>query len=481
MTVSEALRKTIEYAGLDTDERGLLPLAKARTILAATDVYPGAPVHEGRTPDETQDVTASHAIHAALVSLESADEALGHLTRLTFGKPLYDATTLIERYGATMLPWLAGGVEGGVLQSKSWELEPALAQLGTEDAFELLLKLTVIAFDYEPRKAPIGSIAAIPDLDPKARVDIRVVRGITQFLAANPIVAARVLSRRMAKEPKNKRWKEIARELPETPEVFEVLGGPIPPDPATPKLILAVLDAAAKDASPQSWPKFATGIEDDSAGYEYFALRLVGVRAKAGDHWGVALERISGSFSPWEPTRIERFLHGSRIRDGGRASETPIAFVLDRVPDHANGETLGLDLDGVTVSGPAGSLALSNAMVAKLDLKPGLGSEDEGDAGFNVRLRAYLATFPDAFWEPASVAATALGIPDGEILVDTRAFAHATGATYRRGKKSAWQSVPSKSETYKSLAAAIAKRDAKLFVPAEPNVDFRLHATTKMR
>jgi hypothetical protein len=481
MTVSEALRKTIEYAALETDERGLLPLAKARAILAATDVYPGAPVHEGRTPEETIDVATSHAIHAALVSLDSADEALGHLTRLTFGKPLYDATTLIERYGASMLPWLAGTIEAGVLQSKSWELEPALAQLGTEDAFELLLKLTVIAFDYAPRKAPTQSIAAIPELDPKARVDIRVVRGITQFLTTNPIVAARVLARRMAKEPKSKRWKEIARELPETPEVLEVLGGPIPPEPATPKLILAVLDAAAKEAMPDSWPKFATGIEDDPAGYEYFALRLIGVRAKVGDHWGVALERISGSFSPWQPTRVERFLYGSRIRDAGRASEKPIAFELDRIPDHANGEKLGIDVDGVTVSGPAGKLTLSTAMVSKLDFEPGLGSEAEGDPGYNLRLRAYLAVHPAAFWEPASVAAAALGIPDGDVLVDTHAFAHASGASYKRGTKSAWQIVPSKSETYQSLAAAIAKRDAKLFVPGQSNVDSRIHATTKMR
>lgn len=110
MSLSPALRQTIAYASSMPDDRGLLPLAEARALLAAADSYPGAPVHKGRDAVEAERVRVSHGIHAALVSLESADEALDHLTRLVWGLPLYDATTLVERYGARVLPWIAGTV-----------------------------------------------------------------------------------------------------------------------------------------------------------------------------------------------------------------------------------------------------------------------------------------------------------------------------------------------------------------------------------
>lgn len=239
MGLSNTLRQTIAFAALETDDRGLLPLTTAREILAAAEVYPGAPVHEGRTPEESADVAVSHILHAAIVSLDSGPEALTHLTRLTFGKPLYDATTLIERYGVTMLPWLVGTTEAGIAKTKSWELEPALAMLGTEDAFEFLLKLRAIAFDDEPRKAPCGSVAQIAELDPKTSVDPRVTQAISLFLRQNPVVAARVIARRIAHDPKNKRRKPIGRELPETPDVLAALGGPIAPDPVTPKALLS--------------------------------------------------------------------------------------------------------------------------------------------------------------------------------------------------------------------------------------------------
>jgi hypothetical protein len=479
---SAPLRETIARSGRSPDERGLLPLDVARELLADATSYPGAPVHEGRSPQEVEDVKTSHALHAALVSLESAEEALSHLTRLVWKLPLYDATTLVERYGAAVFPWLASTVEEGRLVCKAWGVEPALTMLGSEEAFELLLRLRSIDFNYEPRVMPLGSIASIPELDKKARVDVRVVRAIDAFIAANPVVAARVVGRRLSAAPKEKRPRELVKLLPETPEVASALGVPRPVETVTTKLILAVLDESAKDPAPQSWPKFATGIEDDPATLEYHALRLIAARSKRGEDWGVVIERVTGSFSPWEPARVEQFLYGSRVRDKGLAGERKLDLVLDQVPDHQNGETLGLSLDGVTIGGPAGDVQLSDAFGRTHELKPGLGCEYEGDAGFNLRLRGYLAVHPRAFWEPAESAIAALRIPDPVVFVDTDAFAHVVGGTYKRPKKGAtWTGVPSKSKTYESLAAAIVKRDGKWFDPGEPNVDWRLHAVNETR
>jgi hypothetical protein len=480
MAQSPAVTEAIARSGRPTDDRGLLPLKVALAILKQHDLYRGAPVHEGRTDAEKKDVEQSHALHAALLSLDSPEAALAQLTRLKWRLPLHDAATLVDRYGDAVLPWLAGVVENGELLSKAWRLEEALALLGSEEAFTLLLKLRIIAFDYEPRKIPLGKLDAIPELDDKARVDIRVEKAIELFISKHPLVAAKIVAQRLAAAPKARRPRELAKLLPDTPKVRAALGGAKPVEPATTKAILAVLDEAAKDGAPQAWPKFATGIEDDPATLEYHALRLIGVRSRSSEDWGIALERISGSFSPWEPARVDRFLYGSKIRKPGLAGERPLELILDEKPDHENGKTLGTDLEGVVLNGPAGKLRLSNAFAEKHDLKAGFGTEFEGDAGFNLRLRAYLAAHPRAFWEKAKVAAAALGISDPLIVADTDSFAHVVGASYKRLPKGASHAGnPGKSQTYKSLAEAIVKRDEDLFDGGEPNVDWRLHATNK--
>jgi hypothetical protein len=251
-------------------------------------------------------------------------------------------------------------------------------------------------------------------------------------------------------------------------------------EPITAKGILAVLDAAARSGSLEAWPAFATGIEDDPAGQEYHALRLIAARSASGPDWGVVLQRISGSYSRWDPARVETFLYGSRVRDAGRASVTPLALVLDRIPDEAHGETLPVDLDGVTLDGPAGPVDLSDAFAETHALKPGWGTEYEGDAGFNVRLRGYLAAHPRAFWEPAEAAAAALSIPDAVVLVDTDAFAHVVGSVGKLPARGAsFHGLPSASQTYRSLAEALVARDATRFAAGEPNVDWRIHAVNR--
>ncbi len=228
--------------------------------------------------------------------------------------------------------------------------------------------------------------------------------------------------------------------------------------------ILAVLDAAAGSTNAAKWPKFVTG---DGATSEYFGLRLIAVRSKTKDDWGIVLERITGSFSGKKPTRVERFLYGSKVKPG-QGKETKISFVLDRVP--GKGQSIPLEINGALVKGPAGDVMLSDALVKKHGIKAGYSCEPAGDDGYNLRLATYLAVHPSAYWEPAKI--TDLKVPDAEIIVDTTAFEHTEGAAATKKKAT----LPSKSATYKSLADALASRNAKKFAPGKSNLARQLHA-----
>ncbi|MBA2542759.1 MAG: hypothetical protein H0V17_24150, partial [Deltaproteobacteria bacterium] len=311
MALSKTTKKLIAYADLPTDKRGLLPIDVARKILKTTSTYPGSPDFDGEDEDARQakDTAKSKQIHAALLSLDDTAEVLGHLTRITWGYPLYDATTLVERYGEAMLPWFAGVLTPeGNLELKAWQIEGALVMLGSEAAFELMLKARAFHFidNDETRKHPLGDVSKLRALDPKARIDILVENTIDAFMAKHPQVAARVLAKRAATAPKDKRLAALGKRLALVvggKAALDAAFGARPVEAVTAKAILEVLDAGAGDPAPQAWPKFSTGIEDDPMGYEYFGLRLIGARSKKGEDWGVVLERISGSFSPWEKTR----------------------------------------------------------------------------------------------------------------------------------------------------------------------------------
>lgn len=91
MPLSAPLKQIIQYAGRPTDRRGLLPIDVARKILKGTSTYPGSPSFQSTDEDagQAKKTLRSKEIHAALVSLEDAAEVLGHLTRITWGYPLY--------------------------------------------------------------------------------------------------------------------------------------------------------------------------------------------------------------------------------------------------------------------------------------------------------------------------------------------------------------------------------------------------------
>ncbi len=189
------VRAQIAHAGRPTDARGLLPIDVARKLLKGVKRYPGAPVHEGRTPDEEKDVAVSHDLQAALLSLDDPKEVIGHLLHWKFGRPLYDAAAFVDRFGAAMLPWFAGHVRNGEMDVNAWEIAPALAKLGSEDALTLLLKVSAIGFGSDD-PVELTAVSSLPELPAKTKLDIRVLEAIDLFAKHHPALTVRVLANR---------------------------------------------------------------------------------------------------------------------------------------------------------------------------------------------------------------------------------------------------------------------------------------------
>lgn len=123
-----------------TDARGLLPVQEARRFLTAIDVFRrGKPwIVGGRR------VFESDRIWAALLSLENAEEFVRHakLMAWEFSGGGRDDTTVLERYGIGILPWIESRL------SDDHELEnvpscvlPCLLAIGTTSALELALRI----------------------------------------------------------------------------------------------------------------------------------------------------------------------------------------------------------------------------------------------------------------------------------------------------------------------------------------------------
>lgn len=118
------------------DERGLMPLAEARELLAGVTVFQRG---EGRMIDGTF-VLESDRVWAALLSLENAAEFVTHARGLRWQANVRGMNNLApyERYGDGILPWIATRVdEDGVLHNVPWCVLPCLLASGAEDAFAI--------------------------------------------------------------------------------------------------------------------------------------------------------------------------------------------------------------------------------------------------------------------------------------------------------------------------------------------------------
>jgi hypothetical protein len=181
-----------------------------------------------------------------------------------------------------------------------------------------------------------------------------------------------------------------------------------------------------------------------------------GARARSGDGWLVVLERVTG-YGPRTGILHYRF--------GGGTS----GLVEDaRRP-------LVLELSGDAVKGPDGTVSLDGVdtkPLAQLTEPPDYWGRLEARSGV-APVRAYFAAHPRSGLTDTSF------IPaDHEVLVDTIAFEHADGPEPppNHGMRP-WHVLPSASVAYRTLADAIARRDASAFDPGTPNTDWRRHAT----
>lgn len=123
-----------------TDSRGLLPLHEARRFLASVDVFRrGKPrlVHGTR-------VYESDRVWAALLSLENADEFVRHAKRMAWEFPgrKGDDTTVVERFGNGVLPWLESRLsDDAELTNVPACVLPCLLAIATTSALELALRV----------------------------------------------------------------------------------------------------------------------------------------------------------------------------------------------------------------------------------------------------------------------------------------------------------------------------------------------------
>jgi hypothetical protein len=118
------------------DERGLMPLAEARGLLAGVAVFQRG---QGRTIDG-RFVLESDRVWAALLSLADAAEFVTHARRLSWQANVRGMNNLApyERYGDGILPWIASHVdEDGTLRDVPWCVLPCLLASGSEDAFAI--------------------------------------------------------------------------------------------------------------------------------------------------------------------------------------------------------------------------------------------------------------------------------------------------------------------------------------------------------
>lgn len=118
------------------DERGLMPLAEARELLAGAAVFRRG---EGRMIGG-RFVLESDRLWAALLSLEDAAEFVTHARRLHWETNVRGTHNLApyERYGDGILPWIAARVnEAGILDNVPWCVLPCLLASGSKDAFDV--------------------------------------------------------------------------------------------------------------------------------------------------------------------------------------------------------------------------------------------------------------------------------------------------------------------------------------------------------
>jgi hypothetical protein len=492
---SSAFTTSAQIPGLPLDERGLVPLEKARAIVRAATEFSK---DEGRMVDGTH-VRACQELWAALMSLSDAEEFVREASRLEWtyhpGKAHWRDPA--RRYGEGILPWLRSFVhDEDILVNVPWAVLECLKEIGTPEALELLLGLDdILHYEGEPgQPGPFAHgfpfrfdrQAALESFERSDEISDALAAAVKEFAIENPGHSwARLLEVAESKTENNsdvlalhvlrlaglERGSEIfahaVAALGNESAVrarFAQLGVPTGVES---RLVLWLLDRACGDA--ESWPYFY-GLNHERA---YHALRLVAARKKGADDWFVLFECLEGSMLDGGVGRslyIRRYMVKA---DGAAGLLRGVGF------PHLEIESEGPL--GVVFAGPLGSVTV-DAAKAERYLPQQATAQDVEDMKETLGVRAYLAecglpfpSLPDFF--------ESIGLGDEadswDVLVDSTAFEHVVGTAGIEydpdGIDARWRLLPSQSPVYRSLAEAIVHRDAGRFAPGTSNLDWRLH------
>jgi hypothetical protein len=329
------------------------------------------------------------------------------------------------RYYTTQLTWWSEAPKQALLDALvkaepeinkwSFSVEPRLAMLGGDAVIDLYRRKWSVLKDAEAQTRLVewfGEIAhpAIEPLIKEMAEKSKAKKAARAWLSAVGAAAALAPAPAKAVEKKptsKKRKAPVQSSLP-------LLDADV---------ITAKLDAAVAS---NNWPDFFELNPEDVL----HGMRLVA--ARAGNQWGLAIERLQGDSADSLVTRT--WLFGSA--DPGKASyydDQPVSFSFE---------------DGVA-TGPQGELQL----------------EDQTDATFVALVRAYHAHFDGGLWPDAMATARLLGLGENpQLVVVSDAFAHVRLTPKKK------QALPSQSKTYQSLASALAAADGSMFKPGKSNV-----------
>lgn len=433
---SIAFEEAADALGVKLDARGLVPLAAARGVVRKVKR-----VERDGNPD-------SDTIWAALLSLQDGAEFSLAASRIEWTFPHlrgWDNEDAVLRYGAGALPWLEAMLDA--LSGKVGSIPPLpfyfvgthLLAIGPEAAGAVLR----VERDGDADPDGLGFVG-----DWLARHGAPAWVALARRALDGDVAAKRALGALANRSPSGVR-RHLGKEL-----ATRALGGEATLQAST---ILGVLDAAASadigDRVP--WPTLHA-----SAGhFEYHAMRVIAVRGKKGDDWGILVELVQGDRCDDEerwPAVVQRYVYGSGVPSGG-------VYLEDSRP-------IGVDPKKVK---------LDARKIRELDLRPGRSITGAVDDWASVlAIRATLATKPGAFFPPARTVVGVLGVPSAEVLLETRELEHVDGPRFGTGT---FARPPSKSPSWRSIAEVIVTRDPKRLVRGRVNTDWRDHAKKKQK
>jgi hypothetical protein len=289
------------------DRRGLMPLARARQIVAEAQAEP-------------------RVLWAALLSLRDGEEFVEAMRSI---RPSFHArgpanAAPFERYGTAVLPWIADLLQRGTLRNVPDAALASLMRIGTRTAFDLVWRTRRV----NDGRSVVGAGPFAAGKEGRAqRAPAREVGDalVIEWVERHPAIGLRELVRR--RDRRARRIRELfAARWPDR----------IAPEDGK-KSILALLDGFAAGRIPTEgapWPTLERGDPEDRC----HALRLFA--ARKGKRWGIAFERVTGS-QP-ENARVIRFLYGSNVAQPGEKL----------MPQ----KKLHLFVEGAELVGPCGSI-----------------------------------------------------------------------------------------------------------------------------